>query len=247
MMNAAIEIASLTRTYPGGIKAVDGLSFSVQRGEIFGLLGVNGAGKTTTIKCLTTLLTPTSGSINVLGLDTRGNPVEIKKRIGVVPQENNLDTRLTVRQNLEFHCRYFGMKRSEYGGEVDKWTDLLGLKDKADEMVYHLSGGTKRKVMLAKAFLTNPELFILDEPTSGLDPRVRALIWERALEFKKSGKTVLLSTHHLEEAERLCDRIGIIHGGRLLSLESPKELKEKGFKEGMGIEEYFHATIGRME
>lgn len=246
-MNPVIEISNLTKAYPGGFKAVDGLSFCVEKGEVFGLLGVNGAGKTTTIKCLTTLLRPTSGSVSVLGLDAQGSPVEVKKKLGVVPQENNLDTRLTVQQNLIFHCKYFDMRKGEYNGEVDRWINILGLDDKANEMVYRLSGGTKRKVMLAKAFLTNPEILILDEPTSGLDPQVRMLIWERILEFKESGKTVFLSTHHLEEAERLCDRIGIIHNGKLLSLESPQELKQKGFKDGMGIEEHFHATIGRTE
>lgn len=243
----AIEVSNLTRTYPGGLKAVDNLSFSVKRGEIFGLLGVNGAGKTTTIKCLTTLLIPTSGSVKVLDMDVRERPVEVKKMIGVVPQENNLDIRLTVRQNLVFHCKYFGLNKEEYTGGIDRWMALLGLEDKSREMVYHLSGGTKRKVMLAKAFLTGPELLILDEPTSGLDPQVRGLIWERVREFRNSGRTALLSTHHLEEAERLCDRVGIIHKGRLVFIGTPEELKEKGLREGVevaGLEEAFNLAIG---
>lgn len=249
-MNAAIEISNLTRTYPGGLKAVDNMSFFVKKGEVFGLLGINGAGKTTTIKCLTTLLRPTSGNIKVLGLDTRDKPVEIKTGIGVVPQENNLDTRLTVRQNLVFHCKYFGLKKELYSVKVDSWLDCLGLKDNADEMVYRLSGGTRRKVMLAKAFITNPELLILDEPTSGLDPQVRALIWEKITEFRESGKTVLLSTHHLEEAERLCDRIGIMHEGRLLSIGTTDEMKENVLQTGIesaGMEEIFRHAIGRAQ
>ena len=247
-MAEAIFIENITIIYPNGTKAVDDISLFVARGEIFGILGVNGAGKTTIIKVLTTLLRPSTGRVKVLGYDVTKKPVEIKKRIGVVPQENNLDTRLTVRQNLIFHCRYFGLMKREYIKEVDMWIELLGLKDKKDEKVFHLSGGTKRKVMLAKAFLTMPELLILDEPTSGLDPEVRGLVWDKITKFRKSGGTVFLSTHYLEEAERLCDRIGIIHQGRLLALGKTEELKERvrgnGFPKEVEMEDVFHLTIG---
>lgn len=248
-MDIAIEVANLTKVYPGGLRAVDDVNFSVRRGEIFGLLGVNGAGKTTLIKVITTLLKPTSGSVKVLGMDVQHHPVEVKKRLGVVPQENNLDVRLTVRQNLIFHCKYFGMRKREYTGEIERWMRLLGLKDKGDETVYHLSGGTKRKVMVAKAFITNPAILILDEPTSGLDPQVRSLVWERIRDFRGNGRTALLSTHHLEEAEGLCDRIGIIHMGRLLFIGSPEGLKEEALRKGghaVRMDDAFHIAIGVM-
>lgn len=247
-MTETILVEGLTYIYPNDTKAVDGMFLSVDRGEIFGLLGINGAGKTTIIKVLTTLLRPTSGKVRVLGHDVTEKPVEIKKKAGVVPQENNLDTRLTVRQNLIFHCRYFGFKKKEYIEKVDEWIEFLGLKNKENGNIFHLSGGTKRKVMLAKAFLTMPELLILDEPTSGLDPEVRGLVWSKISEFRESGGTVFLSTHYLEEAERLCDRIGIIHQGRLMIIGKPEELKKRakgnGFLEDAGIEDVFHLTIG---
>ncbi len=247
-MDIAIEAANLTRVYPGGVRAVDDMNFSVRRGEIFGLLGVNGAGKTTLIKVLTTLLRPSSGKVRVLGYDVTGDPVKVKRRIGVVPQENNIDTRLTVRQNLTFHCRYFGLEKRAYTREIDAWIEILGLKDKEGEFVFHLSGGTKRKVMLAKAFITRPELIIMDEPTSGLDPEVRAVVWEKITDFKRSGGTVFLSTHYLEEAERLADRIGIIHNGRLVAMDDTAELKRRAMDSTLpgkaGIEEMFRLALG---
>lgn len=223
-MTQAIAIDKLVCRYPNGVKAIDGLSLTVGQGEVFGLLGNNGAGKTTLIKVLATLLRPTSGTVQILGRDTQRHAVAVKGRIGVMPQENNLDTYLDVRQNLIFHCRYFGLRRREYAGRVDMWLELLGLKDKAREPVLRLSGGSKRKVMLAKAFLTDPELLILDEPTTGLDPEVREFVWKRIAAFRDARRTVFLSTHYLEEAERLCDRIGIIHQGTLAALGRVDEL-----------------------
>ncbi|MDD5329385.1 MAG: ABC transporter ATP-binding protein [Sulfuricella sp.] len=214
---AAVSADNVAFVYPSGVKAVEGLSICVRHGEVYGLLGLNGAGKTSVIKMLATLLRPTSGSIRIFDLDTMERPAEIKRRIGVVPQENNLDTYLDVRQNLIFHCRYAGMAKKIYAPLVDEWLALLGLEGKATESVLRLSGGTKRKAMLAKAFLTGPELLILDEPTAGLDPDVRALLWDRVGEFRRNGGTVFLSTHYLEEAERLCDRIGILHSGRVVA------------------------------
>lgn len=235
-MDAAVEISELTKVYPNGCRALSGISCEVRKGEIFGLLGVNGAGKSTTIKILTTLMQPTSGYVKVLGRDVVNDAVGIKRRLGVVPQENNLDIRLTVRQNLVFHSRYFGLGKRAYSERIEIWMEFLGITDKRDEEVFHLSGGTRRKVMLAKAFLTDPDMLILDEPTSGLDPQVRMSVWEKIEAFRESGRTVLLSTHHLEEAERLCDRIGVIHNGRLISVGTPEELKGKN----AGIEEALH-------
>lgn len=210
----SVEVSDVTKTFSNGLEAIGGISFSVGCGEVYGLLGLNGAGKSTVIKMLATLLRPTSGCIRIFGLDTMEHPVEIKRRIGVVPQENNLDTHLDVRQNLAFHCRYAGLVKKDYAPKVEEWLALLGLEEKAAERAMRLSGGTKRKAMLAKAFLTAPELLILDEPTAGLDPGVRALFWDKVGEFRRNGGTVFLSTHYLEEAEWLCDRIGILHGGR---------------------------------
>lgn len=212
----AIEAVNIAKTYPNGVRALEVVSFGVRHGEVFGLLGANGAGKTTLIKIITTLLMPTSGNVHVLGLNAQKNPVDVKKRLGVVSQDINLDTYLTVRQNLFFQCRYFGSNGRDGEKKICEWMEILGLTDYADKRIYALSGGTKRKVMVARAFITDPEILILDEPTGGLDPMVREIVWERILQFKKSGKTVLLSTHHFEEAKRLCDSIGIIHNGRLV-------------------------------
>lgn len=213
----AVRIDSLTLSYPSGTIALENLALDVRRGEIFGLLGLNGAGKTSLIKAIATLLRPLTGRVRVLGLDTMSHPAEIKRRIGVVPQENNLDTRLDVYQNLLFHCRYAGMPTHVAESRVARWLDLLDLRTKALESVLRLSGGSKRKVMLAKAFITEPELLILDEPSAGLDPGIRDLLWENVRAFRHRGGTVFLSTHYLEEAEQLCDRIGILHQGMLVS------------------------------
>ncbi len=236
-MPMAISVSDLQLVYPNGQRALDGLSLQVGRGEVFGLLGANGAGKTTLIKVLATLLRPSSGAVRVLGLDPRGEAPAIKRQLGVVPQENNLDVDLDVRANLVFHCRYFGLARADYAARVDHWLAVLGLADKADAEIVHLSGGTKRKVMLAKAFLTSPRLLLLDEPTSGLDPEIRAAIWRHIGEFRAGGGTVFLSTHHLEEAERLCDRVALVRNGRIVVCDSPAALSAQ--RDGAGLEEVF--------
>ena len=236
-MQPAIAVSGLCVEYPNGQRALDGLSLQVMPGEVFGLLGANGAGKTTLIKVLTTLLRPTRGEVRVLGLDPCGHPETIKRQMGVVPQENNLDVDLGVRANLTFHCRYFGMGRADYTAKVEHWLAALGLEDKADGEIVHLSGGTKRKVMLAKAFLTSPKLLVLDEPTSGLDPEIRAVIWRHIRDFRDGGGTVFLSTHHLEEAERLCDRVAMVRHGRIVACDSPAALSA-GLG-GAGLEEVF--------
>ncbi len=244
---AAVLVDHATVVYPSGVKAVEGLSMCVRHGEVYGLLGLNGAGKTSVIKMLATLLRPTVGRVCILGLDTMARPAEIKRRIGVVPQENNLDTYLDVRQNLAFHCRYAGLEKKDYAPRVEEWLALLGLEGKATESILRLSGGTKRKAMLAKAFLTGPELLILDEPTAGLDPDVRALLWDKVGEFRRNGGTVFLSTHYLEEAERLCDRIGILHGGRLVAEGTVADLARwagRDASERGGVEAAFQRAVG---
>ncbi|MEW6291742.1 MAG: ABC transporter ATP-binding protein [Pseudomonadota bacterium] len=213
----AVSTEQLTLAYPNGTIALADLSIDIRQGEIFGLLGLNGAGKTSLIKAIATLLRPLAGRVHVLGMDTYSHAAEIKRRIGVVPQENNLDTRLNVRQNLLFHCRYAGLSSALAEIRTARWLSTLQLEDKGNASVLGLSGGSKRKVMLAKAFLTEPELLILDEPSAGLDPGVRGMLWEYVRTFRRAGGTVLLSTHYLEEAEQLCDRIGILNRGTLVS------------------------------
>ncbi|MBV2206697.1 MAG: ABC transporter ATP-binding protein [Pseudomonas sp.] len=223
-MSPTIVIEHLSVVYPNGQHALDGLSLHVQPGEVFGLLGANGAGKTTLIKVLASLLRPSRGTVRVLGLDPGEQPETIKRHLGVVPQENNLDVDLDVRANLIFHCRYFGLRRIEIRTRVGHWLEQLGLTDKAGAEIMHLSGGTKRKVMLAKAFLTSPQLLVLDEPTSGLDPEIRASIWRHIRTFRDGGGTVFLSTHHMEEAERLCDRVALLRQGRIVACDTPAAL-----------------------
>ncbi|MBN9421636.1 MAG: hypothetical protein BGO63_05310 [Candidatus Accumulibacter sp. 66-26] len=217
-MLAAVRIENLTLRYPSGTVAVAGLSLDVRPGEIFGLLGLNGAGKSSLIKAIASLLRPSTGQVRIFGLDTRTDAAAVKQRIGVVSQENNLDAALNVRHNLLFRCRYAGIPGHVASQRVKRWLSLLGLEDKAEESVLHLSGGCKRKVMLAKAFVTEPEILVLDEPSAGLDPGARELLWEQVRIFRAAGNTVFLSTHYLEEAEALCDRIGILHHGRLVSM-----------------------------
>lgn len=242
-MPSAITVSNLAVTYPNGQQALDGLSLRIRPGEVFGLLGANGAGKTTLIKVLTTLLRPSRGEVRVLGLDPARHAKAIKGALGVVLQENNLDVDLDVRANLNFHCRYFGMTRTQYAHRVEHWLTVLGLADKADADIMHLSGGTKRKVMLAKAFLTSPRLLVLDEPTTGLDPEVRAAIWRHINKFRSDGGTVFLSTHHLEEAERLCDRVALIRGGRVVACDTPGGLRAA--LDGADMEEVFQRMAAR--
>ncbi|MBI5788798.1 MAG: ABC transporter ATP-binding protein [Candidatus Schekmanbacteria bacterium] len=218
-MRPAVEVINVTKIYPNGVKAIDGVSFSVGQGEVFGILGANGAGKTSLIKVITTLLKPTSGSVKLLGLDVQKNPAEGKNMLGVVSQDINLDTYLTVKQNLCFQCRYFGISGRDSEKRIAEWMELLGISDVAEAMIYTLSGGTKRKVMVARAFITDPKVLILDEPTNGLDPLVREVVWEQIIKFRQSGKTVLLSTHHFEEARKLCDRMGVIHRGKMIACD----------------------------
>lgn len=236
-MPSAIAVSDLTVAYPGGQRALDGLSLAVRHGEIFGLLGANGAGKTTLIKVLTTLLRPTAGRVRVLGLDPGRDGAAIKRGLGVVPQENNLDVDLDVRANLAFHCRYFGIGPAESGRRIAHWLAMLGIEDKAGAEIMQLSGGTKRKVMLAKAFLTSPHLLVLDEPTTGLDPEARTTIWRQVRDFRRDGGTVFLSTHHLEEAERLCDRVALVRRGRLVACDAPSALRAA--LDGAELEEVF--------
>ena len=224
-----IRTDGLTKTFAvrGGapVTAVDHLALSVRAGEIFGLLGPNGAGKTTTVGMLTTRVVPTSGSAVVGGVDVVADPSRAKQVIGVVPQSNTLDRELTVRQNLYFHGRYFGLNARAASEEADRLLNQFRLVDRASADVATLSGGMAQRLMVARAILHRPRILFLDEPTAGLDPQSRIALWEILAELHSAGQTIVLTTHYMEEADQLCDRVAIMDHGRILALDSPAGLK----------------------
>ncbi len=217
-----IEVIGLTKNY-GDIRAVDDVSFTVARGEVFALLGPNGAGKTTTIKMLTTLSRPDSGRCLIDGLDVVENPFEIKKRIGIVPQENNLDRELTAYENLLIYAMLHGLK--DINGKIRYALETVDLWDRKDSVVSGFSGGMQRRLLLSRSLLTEPSVLFLDEPSIGLDPQIRRQMWDVIRKTRIEGRTVVITTHYIEEAEALCDRVGILSKGRLIALNSPTDLK----------------------
>jgi ABC-2 type transport system ATP-binding protein len=229
-MAPALVVTDLVKTYPGkrktpAVEAVRGLSFSVEVGESFGLLGPNGAGKSTTLGCITTLVRPTSGRILVDGIDVVAQPIESKRRIAVVPQTRNLDRDLSVREVLTYHGRYFGLPRADRERRAERLLDEMQLADKADAKPLTLSGGMQQRVMIARALMHDPKVLLLDEPTTGLDPQARRMLWDTLAELRRRGLTLILTTHYMEEADRLCDRLAIIDHGRILTLDTPAALK----------------------
>jgi ABC-2 type transport system ATP-binding protein len=224
-LDEVIRTDQLTKVYPGGVRAVDELDLSVRRGEIYGLLGPNGAGKTTTAGMLTTRVIPTGGHAFVGGIDVVAHPVAAKQVIGVVPQTNTLDRSLTVWENLYFHGRFFGMSAKTARHEATTLLEQFRLSDRAAEMIDALSGGMAQRLMVARAIMHRPDTLFLDEPTAGLDPQSRLALWEILGELHRGGQTILLTTHYMEEADELCDRLAIIDHGRLLALGTPEELK----------------------
>ena len=224
-MSDAIVIRSLTKRY-GPLTALNGFDLTIPHGSIFGLLGPNGAGKTTLIRILTTLMRQDSGEALVEGFDTRTRGKEIRRLIGVVPQENSLDRYLTARENLELHARLHGMPAQRYRQRIDELLTLMGLIDRQHDFPDTYSGGMLRRLVVARALLHEPKLLFLDEPTTGLDPQSRRAVWDYVRSVAGS-MTIILTTHYLEEAEQLCDRIAIIDHGRLIALGSPQELKAR--------------------
>ena len=222
---AVITTRDLTKVYPGGVRAVDALDLSVREGEIFGLLGPNGAGKSTTAGMLTTRVIPTEGSAFVAGIDVIKHPTRAKQVIGVVPQTNTLDRSLTVTENLYFHGRFFGMSSRAARAEAAALVDRIKLNRFADAPVLALSGGMAQRLMVARAIMHRPAILFLDEPTAGLDPQSRLALYDIVEELHAEGQTVLLTTHYMEEADQLCDRLAIIDHGRILALDTPEELK----------------------
>jgi lipooligosaccharide transport system ATP-binding protein len=225
-MAPSIEIHDLVKTF-GGVTAVDGISFAVQEGAFFGLLGPNGAGKTTTIRMLYGFTPPTRGELRVFGREITTHWRHIKSRIGVCHQENTLDPDLTVRQNLLVYAGYFAVPKHKARRRAEELLDFFALSHRSEAKVMELSGGMARRVILARALINEPDLLILDEPTTGLDPQSRHQLWERLETLKASGLTVLLTTHYMEEAERLCDRLVIIDHGKILVEGSPRALKRR--------------------
>ncbi len=224
MASEAIVLArGLSKNY-GPIWAVDGISFEVLAGECYGFLGPNGAGKTTAIRMIYCRTLPTSGVLNVFGLDVRDHAREIKALIGLAPQENNLDPDLNVIENLIVYSRYYDIPRSEAEERGKELLRFLSIDERRKEEVTKLSGGMQRRLVIARALINNPRLLILDEPTTGLDPQARHLIWQRLRELKGKGVTMILTTHYMEEAEKLCDRVAVMDSGKILAEGSPHQL-----------------------
>src|SRR2546422_3155060 len=221
----AVEVADLRKRYPKGkVEAVAGISFAVERGEVFGLLGPNGAGKTTTVCILTTRVRPTSGTARVGGVDVMADPVAARRLLAVVPQRNNLDRSLSVKQNLLFHAAYHGVPRAERRERARVLLGQFGLLERANEKPAMFSGGQSQRMMIARALMHAPEVLFLDEPSTGLDPAARLFVWDRVRELQAAGTTIVLTTHDMDEAAALADRVGIMDRGQLLALDTPQAL-----------------------
>ena len=223
-MSEPILVAQDLHKAYGDVKAVDGISLQVARGEVFGLLGPNGAGKTTTISMLTGLLEPTEGKITVDGLDLETHTNEVKAKLGLVPQELALYPTLSARQNLEFFGRIYGLKGKELRQRVDEVLAMIGLTERADEAIEDYSGGMKRRVNIGAGLLHKPKMLFLDEPTVGVDPQSRNAIFEGVEELNRAGMSVIYTTHYMEEAQRLCHRVAIVDEGKVIALDTPSAL-----------------------
>jgi ABC-2 type transport system ATP-binding protein len=222
-----IHCEKLTKLYPAGkILAVDNLDIDVRHGEIFGLLGPNGAGKTTTVGMLTTLVVPTGGTATVAGIDVIHHPALVKQVIGVVSQSNNLDRALTVWENLYYHGLFFGMKAKESREAADRLLVEFRLTERAKAEVMAISGGMAKRLQVARALLHRPSVLFLDEPTAGLDPQARLALWEILRKLHAEGQTILLTTHYMEEADAICDRLAIMDHGHIMAINTPKGLKQ---------------------
>ena len=218
-----LAVSGLVKRY-GGQEVVRGLSFEILRGECFGLLGPNGAGKTTTLRCCLGLVEPDAGTIDLVGEPVPKSARQARMRVGVVPQMDNLDPDFTVTENLLVFGRYFGIDRATLDARIPKLLDLAGLAAKARAPIRTLSGGMKRRLTLARALVNDPDLLILDEPTTGLDPQARHLIWDGLRQLVAQGKTILLTTHFMDEAERLATRLAVIDHGRMIACDAPRAL-----------------------
>jgi lipooligosaccharide transport system ATP-binding protein len=225
-----VEATGLTKHYPGrdrrstGFTAVDGIDFSLHRGEAFGVLGPNGAGKSSTMRMIACVSRATAGTLRVLGMDPAVDGRRIRARLGVVPQDDALDRELTVRENLLIYGRYFGIPKQVIAERTTSLLDFAQLREKAGDRVEALSGGMRRRLTIARSLLNEPDILLLDEPTTGLDPQARHVLWDRLFRLKQQGVTLILTTHYMDEAEQLCDRLVVMDKGRIVAQGSPRDL-----------------------
>ena len=235
MPTPVITANALTKKYKD-FAAVDGISFEVAPGESFGLLGPNGAGKSTTMRMVGAVSTRTSGDLTILGMDPNEQGPEIRSQLGVVPQADNLDTELRVRDNLLVYGRYFGLPRATIAKRADELLDFAQLVDKSKAKIDDLSGGMKRRLTIARALINDPRILLLDEPTTGLDPQARHILWDRLFRLKEQGTTLVLTTHYMDEAEQLCDRLVVVDKGQIMAEGSPAALiREHSSKEVLEV------------
>jgi len=220
---AMVQAKALVKRF-GDFEAVRGIDVEVRPGEAFGFLGPNGAGKSSTMRMIASVSPRSDGDLRVLGMDPDVEGPKIRARLGVVPQQDNLDTELTVRQNLQIYGRYFGLSRSHVRSKAEELMEFAQLTDRADAEVDSLSGGMKRRLTIARSLVNDPELLLLDEPTTGLDPQARHLLWDRLFRLKAGGTTLIITTHYMDEAEQLCDRLVVMDNGRIAAEGSPAEL-----------------------
>jgi lipooligosaccharide transport system ATP-binding protein len=223
---ALIRARGLTKRF-GDVTAVDGIDVDVSRGEAFGFLGPNGAGKSSTMRMIGCVSRPSSGELSILGLDPRRDGPAIRARLGVVPQLDSLDEELNVRENLVVYGRYFGMSRAAVREKATELLEFAQLTERSESKVEPLSGGMKRRLTIARALVNDPEILLLDEPTTGLDPQARHVLWDRLFRLKRQGVTLVLTTHYMDEAEQLCDRLVVMDGGRIVAEGSPRDLIER--------------------
>jgi ABC-2 type transport system ATP-binding protein len=241
----ALHIDNLQKRYPTGVEALRGVSIDIEPGAIYGLLGPNGAGKSTLIHCTTGLAQPTGGSIEVFGHDAIGNYAEARQAVGLAPQEPNLDWFLTAEETLDYHAGYFGMPKRERRERAKELLETFSLTEKRDERTRTLSGGMKRRLILARAIMHRPQLLILDEPTAGVDVELRLELWHYVQKINQEGTTILLTTHYLEEAEQLCDKIAFIADGQIVAEGTSEALAERF---GVAnLEDAYLALVGRKE
>jgi lipooligosaccharide transport system ATP-binding protein len=225
-----------------GLRAVNGIDVAISEGECFGFLGPNGAGKTTVMRIISCFMPPTSGKVTVFGMDVTGEPGAIKARLGVMPQDNNLDPDLSVLENLMVYARYFDIHKKDAARLARVLLDFVELRDKADAKIDQLSGGMKHRLLLARSLVNDPDILILDEPTTGLDPHSRRAVWDKLNHLKAKNTTLLLTTHYMEEAEQLCDRVAIMDSGRIVVVDSPARLTAE---HGGNLEKVYLKLTGR--
>jgi lipooligosaccharide transport system ATP-binding protein len=221
--DALIDASGLRKEF-GDFVAVDGVDFQVRRGEAFGLLGPNGAGKSSTMRMIGCVSPVSGGRLRILGMDPATDGPRIRARLGVVPQQDWLDLELTVRENVIIYGRYFGLPRAVCRERADRLLEFVRLQERANDKVEPLSGGMKRRLTIARSLVNEPEILLLDEPTTGLDPQARHVVWDRLYRLKEQGVTLVLTTHYMDEAEQLCDRLAVMDGGRFVAEGSPREL-----------------------